>query len=98
MTLFEISSSIISLYRGMALEEFNRLQRTRIYSPNVHNPHNDATINLETARYYASTKIHDDPGVVIQFDVPLACVKQDEIYLEDYKIIKGFKLTKYRKV
>lgn len=97
MRLFEIiDNSTISLYRGMSLDEFDRLRMTGIYTPNIHNPHNDATTNLETARYYASTKIHDDEGVVILFDVPVSMIRQDDIFPEDYKIIKSFKLTNYK--
>ncbi|HEY6435701.1 MAG TPA: hypothetical protein VIY47_03860, partial [Ignavibacteriaceae bacterium] len=69
-----------------------------IYIPNSFNPHNDATTNLETAKYYASEKIHDDPGVVIQFEVPINLVRRDDVFDEDYKIIKSFNLMNYKVV
>ena len=96
MRLFEIMDDLISLYRGMSLDEFNQLQKTGIYTPNIHNPHNDATSDLETARYYASTKVHDEEGVIIQFTTSPSNVEQDTVYKGDYKIIKPLRLTNYR--
>ncbi|HEY6437303.1 MAG TPA: hypothetical protein VIY47_11995 [Ignavibacteriaceae bacterium] len=98
MRLFEVLGRTLTLYRGMSQEEFERLKQTGIYIPNINNPHNDATTNLETARYYASEKVHDDPGVVIQFEIPTNLVRRDDVFGEDYKVIKSFNLTNYRLV
>jgi hypothetical protein len=85
----------ITLYRGMSQENFERLKRTKQYSPEPRNPHNDATTDLETARYYASTKVHDDEGVVIKFEAPIDAVKQDPVTGDDYKIIRSFPLGSF---
>jgi hypothetical protein len=86
----------IRLYRGMSLEAFERLKETGVYTPELRNPHNDATTNLETAQYYASTKVHDDPGVVIEFEVPVNAVKQDSVTPEDYKVLRSFPLKHFK--
>jgi hypothetical protein len=86
----------IRLYRGMSLEAFERIRKTGVYTPELRNPHNDATTNLETAQYYASTKVHDDSGVVIEFEVPVNAVKQDSVTPEDYKVLKPIRLKSYK--
>jgi len=85
----------VTLYRGMSQGEYAKLKQTGMYIPNIKNPHNDTSTDLETARYYASIRVHDDPGVVIKFKVPSSSVKQDSVTQDDYKILKPVDASKH---
>jgi hypothetical protein len=91
-----ITEGTITLYRGMSPTEYAELKRTGVLTPNTHNPHNNATTNLETAEHYASEKMHEEPGVVIQFTAPLDAVKQDPVTPEDYKIMKSIDASRHK--
>src|ERR1039457_1912407 len=61
----------LTMFRGMSQAEYRELRRSGTLATNPHNPHNNLTTSLETAKHYASGLQHDDePGVVIKLVVP----------------------------
>lgn len=90
----EFKCASIKLYRGMSQDEYQNLLKTHVLQPNPHNPHNNCTQDLETAKFY--TKQHDDPGVVVEFSAPVDAVIEDEIYKGDYRLIKPVPLEEIK--
>lgn len=76
------------VYRGMSQDAYRSMRGSGTYTPAARNVHNDVSTDLETAKHYASTRIHDDPGVVVAFRAPKSALKQDDISKEDYKILR----------
>lgn len=74
--------------RGMSNEEHAEILKSGVYKPHPANSANDVTTDLETAKYYASDKAHDFPGVAIQFDVPEDVLKPDLVTKEDFKVTR----------
>jgi hypothetical protein len=72
----------------MSQERYKELKQTGMIKPDPHNPHNDATSDLETAKYYSSTRVHEDPGVVVKFRAPREHVREDEVFKGDYKMLR----------
>lgn len=93
---FIAEQKMVTLYRGMSQAAYDEIKRTGMYTPNTRNPHNDASTHLETAQHYATEKMHEDPGVVIEFEAPLSAVKQDPVTSEDYKILKPISMRNHK--
>lgn len=88
----------LKLYRGMSKEAYAKIQETGILVPEPRNVHNDATSDIETAMYYASEKVHDEVGVVIEFYVNKNDVKEDDLYKGDYKILRPIDVSNHKVV
>lgn len=80
-------NGVKTVYRGMSQAGYAKLASTGVYEPNEDNAHNDVTEELETAKFYASTKVHDEPGVVVKFQVPTVLLRPDKMYSGDHKVL-----------
>jgi hypothetical protein len=80
----------------MSKEGFAKFQVTKTIEANRANVF---TTDRETADYYASTQVHDEPGIVVSFKVlptDIHQVLQDQISKSDFKLKESVRVADYK--